>query len=155
MQNILLSIDGSKSSTPYTDITNTWTNLTLLCSFTNATIGACTDVSIRNADVFQYIHLFHENTVNGVSCNIHIVTGNGSFQMIRLEGWLLPATQGTDYSITTDAVTRSATIPWLGSATRITYDMTVLCFEELFNRICQVVYNYFTIKINYWSITKF
>ena len=30
--------------------------------------------------------------------------------------------------------------------------MTVLCVEELFNRICQVVYNYFTIKINYWSI---
>ena len=67
-------------------IANTWTNLTVLCSFTNATIGACTDVSTSNTYVFQYIHLFHENTVNGVNCNIHIITGNGSFQMIRLEG---------------------------------------------------------------------
>ena len=155
MQNPLMSIDGSKSSTPYTDITNTWTNLTLLCSFTNATIGACTDVSISDTDVFQYIHLFHENTVIGVSCNIHIVTGNVSFQMIRLEGWLRPATQGSDHSITTDAATCSTTITWLGSATTITYDMTVLRVKELFHRICQVVYNYFTIKINYWSITKF
>ena len=30
--------------------------------------------------------------------------------------------------------------------------MTVLCVDELFNRICLVVYNYYTIKINYWSL---
>ena len=119
--------------------------MTLLCSFTNATIGAFTDVSISITDVFQYIHLFHENTVNGVSCIIHIVTGNGSFQMIRLEGGLRPLTQGTDYKIQTDAVTCSPNITWLGSATPIPYDMTVVCVEELFNRICQVVYNYYTI----------
>ena len=75
--------------------------------------------------------------------------------MIRLEGGLRPATQGTDYSLTTDLATCSLTITWLGSPTAITYDMTVLCVEEFFNRVCQVVYNYFTIKINYWSITKF
>ena len=72
--------------------------------------------------------------------------------MMRLDRGIRPATQGTDYSLTTDAVTRSTTITWLGSATTITYDMTVLFFEELFNRICQLVYNYFTIKINYWSL---
>ena len=33
--------------------------------------------------------------------------------------------------------------------------MTVLCVEGLFNRICQVVYNYFTIKINYLSLRSF
>ena len=61
--------------------------------------------------------------------------------MIRLEGEIRPATQGTDYSITTDAVTCLPTITWLGSTTTITYDMTVLCVEKLYNRICQVVYN--------------
>ena len=75
--------------------------------------------------------------------------------MIRLEGGLRPATQGTDYSITTDAVTCSPTVTWLGSSTTIPYDMTVVCDEELFNRICQVVYNYFTIKMNYWSLRSF
>ena len=30
--------------------------------------------------------------------------------------------------------------------------MTVLCVEEFFNQVCQVVYNYFTIIINYWSL---
>ena len=66
VQNILTSVYGSNSSSAYADLTNTRTNLTLLCSFTNATIGAFTDVSISITDVFQYIHLFHENTVNGV-----------------------------------------------------------------------------------------
>ena len=155
MQNILISIYGSNSSTSYTDFTNTRTNLTLSCSFTKACISAFTNVSISNTDVFQYIHLFHENTVNGGSCNMRIVTVNGSFQKIRLEWGLGQVTQGTDYSITTDAVTWSPTVTWLSSATTIPYDMTVVCVEELFNRICQVVYNYFTIKINYWSITKF
>ena len=53
MQNMLMGIYGSKTSTSYTDITNTCIKLTLLCSFTNATIGACTDVSTSNTDVFQ------------------------------------------------------------------------------------------------------
>ena len=73
VQNILTSVYGSNSSSAYTDLTNTKTNLTLLCSFTSATIGAFTDVSIGITDVFQYIHLFHENTVNGVNCNIHTI----------------------------------------------------------------------------------
>ena len=58
---------------------------------------------------------------------------------MRLEGGLRPATQGTDYSLTTDLATCSPTITWLGSPTTITYDMTVLCVEEFFNRVCQVV----------------
>ena len=148
-QNINIKIYGSNDVSYYNNTTSSTAGLTLLYNgMLTATYSPnSATITFSNINIYQYVHVFFKNTVNGTNLCMTIYGNSGYFEFIgnRVS---YNGTDNVNFSISTDITTGVPKITYLDAQTAtIKYNENIILVSEAYRRLYPVIRDKNTIKL--------
>ena len=159
IQNVQVTIYGSNNVSYYNDTSSSTTGLTQIYTgllSVSSIYPSSVTINISNSYVFQYLHIFFQNTVNGTAAAIDMFQNHGFYQF-KCSQVIINGVEGIDFSVSANAANGAPVITYLDSLpATIKYNENTLLLSEAYRRLYPVVRDTNTLNLGSgaWTIAN-